>query len=279
VAVGAVTLGAGVAFLAGAQAAFELGRIVDVAAPLVALLAGAAGAVAWSEVAESRARRRVTRDNELLELRVRERTSELREAEREIAHRLGVAVEWRDAETGTHIERIGRLCERLALEVGWSREEADLLKHASALHDVGKVGIPDEILLKPRKLDPAEWAQMKTHTTIGARILAGSRSALVQMAQTIAATHHERWDGTGYPNGLKGEEIPLAGRICAVCDVFDALLSPRPYKAPWPLDEVLDELGRVRGSHLDPTLVDAFLPIASQLQRQWFDENEEPRAA
>jgi CHASE2 domain-containing sensor protein len=279
VAVGAVTVAAGVALPAGAQAAFELGTIVDVAAPLVALLAGAAGAVAWSEVAESRARRRVSRDNELLELRVRERTSELREAEREIAHRLGVAVEWRDAETGTHIERIGRLCERLALEVGWSSEDAGLLKHASALHDVGKVGIPDAILLKPGKLDPAEWAKMKTHTTIGAQILAGSRSALVQMAETIAASHHERWDGSGYPDGLRGEEIPLVGRICAVCDVFDALLSPRPYKEAWPLPAVLDELVRVRGSRLDPALVDAFLPIAADLQRDWFGEGEGRRAA
>jgi CHASE2 domain-containing sensor protein len=279
-AMGAVTVGAGVALLAGAQAAFELGTIVDVAAPLLALLAGAAGAVAWSEMVESRARLRVARDNELLELRVRERTGELREAEREIAHRLGVAVEWRDAETGTHIERIGRLCERLALEVGWSAEDADLLRHASALHDVGKVGIPDEILLKPGKLDPAEWAKMKTHTTIGARILAGSRSALVQMAETIAASHHERWDGSGYPEGLKGEEIPLAGRICAVCDVFDALLSPRPYKDGWPLADVLEELARVRGSHLDPELVDAFLPIAAGLHREFAaDAGEGLRAA
>jgi CHASE2 domain-containing sensor protein len=278
-AVAAVTAAAGVALLAGAQAAFEAGTIVDVAAPLLALLAGAAGAVAWSEVAESRMRRRVSRDNELLELRVRERTSELRDAEREIAQRLGVAVEWKDAETGGHIERIGRLCERLALEVGWSAEEADLLRHASALHDVGKVGIPDHILLKPGKLDPAEWAKMKTHTTIGGRILAGSRSALVQMAETIAVSHHERWDGSGYPEGLAGEEIPLAGRICAVCDVFDALLSPRPYKEPWPLQAVLDELVRVRGSHLDPALVDAFLPIAAELQHDWFADEAEGRAA
>jgi CHASE2 domain-containing sensor protein len=278
-AVGAVTLGGGIAFLAGAQFAFEGGTIVDVAAPLLALMAGAAGAVAWSQVAESRARRRVSRDNELLELRVRDRTSELRAAEREIAHRLGVAVEWKDAETGMHIERIGRLCERLALEVGWSAEEADLLRHASALHDVGKVGIPDQILLKPGKLDPAEWAKMKTHTTIGVQILAGSRSPLVQMAETIAASHHERWDGSGYPEGLAGEEIPLAGRICAVCDVFDALLSPRPYKEAWPLQAVLDELARARGSHLDPALVDAFLPIAPELQRELFGGEAEGRAA
>jgi putative two-component system response regulator len=184
-----------------------------------------------------------------------------------------VAVEWRDAETGVHIERMGRLCERLAREVGLSVVEAELLRHASALHDVGKVGIPDEILLKPGKLDADEWAQMKTHTTIGASILSGSKSALVQMAEQIARSHHERWDGSGYPEGLKGEEIPLAARICAVCDVFDALLSPRPYKDAWPLSDVVSELASLRGTHLDPALVDAFLPLAPELHAECFGED------
>jgi putative two-component system response regulator len=223
-------------------------------------------------LAERRVRHRVTRDNELLEQRVRERTADLAEAEREIAHRLGVAVEWRDAETGVHIERMGRLCERLAREVGMTAEEAELLRHASALHDVGKVGITDDILLKPGKLDPAEWATMKTHTTIGASILSGSRSALVQLAEQIALSHHERWDGGGYPQGLAGEQIPLAARICAVCDVFDALLSPRPYKDAWPLGDVIKELASLRGTHLDPALVDAFLPLAADLHAAWFSE-------
>ena len=272
-AVSGVTVLAGAAFLGGAQLAFESGVILDVAAPLVALLIGAFGAIAWSEFAERRVRYRVSRDNELLEQRVRERTAELADAEREIAHRLGVAVEWRDAETGVHIERMGRMCERLAREVGVSIVEADLLRHASALHDVGKVGIPDEILLKPAKLDPAEWAKMKTHTTIGASILSGSKSALVQMAEQIARSHHERWDGSGYPQGLKGEEIPLTARICAVCDVFDALLSPRPYKEPWPLHEVIRELSLLRGTHLDPALVDAFLPLAGDLHSECFDDD------
>jgi CHASE2 domain-containing sensor protein len=272
-AVSGVTVLAGAAFLAGAQLAFESGVILDVAAPLVALLIGAFGAIAWSEFAERRVRYRVSRDNELLEQRVRERTADLADAEREIAHRLGVAVEWRDAETGVHIERMGRMCERLAREVGMSIVEADLLRHASALHDVGKVGIPDEILLKPAKLDPAEWAKMKTHTTIGASILSGSKSALVQMAEQIARSHHERWDGSGYPQGLKGEEIPLTARICAVCDVFDALLSPRPYKEPWPLHEVMRELSLLRGTHLDPALVDAFLPLAADLHAECFDDD------
>jgi HD-GYP domain-containing protein (c-di-GMP phosphodiesterase class II) len=276
VAVGAMTLLAAAAFLAGAQITFERGTIIDVTAPLVALLASAAGAVAWSEMIERRGRRLVSRYNELLEQRVRERTADLADAEREIAHRLGVAVEWRDAETGVHIERMGRLCERLAREVGLSVVEAELLRHASALHDVGKVGIPDDILLKPAKLDPAEWAKMKTHTTIGASILSGSKSALVQMAEEIARSHHERWDGSGYPDGVKGNDIPLPARICAVCDVFDALLSPRPYKNAWPLAEVMRELATLRGTHLDPALVDAFLPLAPDLHAECFGESEAP---
>ena len=271
-AVSGVTVLAGAAFLGGAQLAFESGVILDVAAPLVALLIGAFGAIAWSEFAERHVRYRVSRDNELLEQRVRERTADLADAEREIAHRLGVAVEWRDAETGVHIERMGHMCERLAREVGMSIVEADLLRNASALHDVGKVGIPDEILLKPGKLDPAEWAHMKTHTTIGASILSGSKSALVQMAEQIARSHHERWDGSGYPQGLKGDEIPLAARICAVCDVFDALLSTRPYKEAWPLHEVIRELSLLRGTHLDPALVDAFLPLAVDLHTEYFED-------
>ncbi len=125
-----------------------------------------------------------------------------------------------------------------------SPADAELLRHASALHDVGKVGIPDEILSKPGPLDDDEWETMKTHTTIGASILSGSASPLVQLSETIALTHHERWDGSGYPLGLRGEEIPLAGRICAICDVFDALLSTRPYKDPWPFD-VRDRRDRV----------------------------------
>jgi CHASE2 domain-containing sensor protein len=274
--VGIATVVAGAAFLVSAQAAFEAGTIVDVAAPLLALILGAFGAIAWSEFAERRVRYRVSRDNELLEQRVRERTADLADAEREIAHRLGVAVEWRDAETGVHIERMGRLCERLAREVGLSVVEAELLRHASALHDVGKVGIPDEILLKPGKLDPAEWTKMKTHTTIGASILSGSKSALVQLAEEIALSHHERWDGTGYPEGLKGDDIPLAARICAVCDVFDALLSPRPYKEAWPLRHVIRELGGLRGTHLDPALVDAFLPLAADLYDECFAPYEAP---
>jgi putative two-component system response regulator len=236
-----------------------------VVAPRAALVVGGVGTIAWSQLAESRARRAVARDNEVLEARVRERTRELWDTQIEVLQRLGVAVEWRDAETGLHIERIGRFCQRLALEVGMSPPDAELLRHASALHDVGKVGIADEILSKPGPLDADEWATMKTHTSIGGSILSGSHSELVQLSQAIALTHHEHWDGGGYPEGLSGEQIPLAGRICAICDVFDALLSARPYKDPWPVEDALAEIERLRGTQFDPNLVDAFLPIAREL--------------
>jgi putative two-component system response regulator len=249
---------AGGLFLVGAQLAFDAGLIVDVVGPLAALFVGGVGTIAWSQLV-------VSRDNEVLERRVRERTQELWETQIEVLQRLGVAVEWRDAETGIHIERIGRFCERLALQAGLAPSDAELLRHASALHDVGKVGIPDEILSKPGPLDDDEWETMMTHTTIGASILSGSSSPLVQLSETIALTHHERWDGSGYPRGLSGEQIPLAGRICAICDVFDALLSERPYKRPWPYRDAIAEIASEAGSHFDPELVEAFLAIAPEL--------------
>lgn len=270
---------AAVLLLAMAQLAFESGLIIDVVPGVAALALGVAGTIASSALVENQARRRIARDNEVLEARVRERTAELWSTQLEIAQRLAVAVEWRDADTGLHVDRIGRFCERLALEVGADPQDAELLRHASALHDVGKVGIPDSILTKPGRLDTDEWATMKTHTTIGGSILAGSDSKLVQLAQTVALTHHERWDGQGYPLGLRGEEIPLAGRICAVCDMFDALLSARPYKSPWSIDDVMVEIARLRGTHFDPRVVDAFLPMARDLHRAWFTEADVPLRA
>jgi HD-GYP domain-containing protein (c-di-GMP phosphodiesterase class II) len=265
-------------YLVAAQLAFDAGLILDVVAPVTALLIGGFGTIAWSQLAESRARQAVARDNLLLERRVRERTHDLWLTQVEITQRLGVAVEWRDTETGRHIERIGRFCERLALEVGMPAADAELLRHASALHDVGKVGIPDHILTKPGPLTPEEWELMQTHTTIGANILSGSMSRLVQLAETIALTHHEHWDGGGYPRGLRGEAIPISGRICAICDVFDALLSPRPYKDPWPFEQAIAEIERLSGTQFAPGLVAAFLPIAAELHREWFPA-EEPEAA
>jgi putative two-component system response regulator len=232
---------------------------------------GTAGALVTSHLIESQERRRITHDNELLEERVRERTEELRETQLEIVRRLGQAAESRDGETGLHIERMSRLCQRLARAVGMSVEEAELLRHASVMHDVGKIGIPDRVLLKEGSFTPEEWETMKSHTTIGAVILAGSRSPLVRMAETIALTHHERWDGSGYPAGLRGQEIPLVGRICAICDVFDALLSKRAYKEAWSLPAAVQEISRQRGHHFDPALVDAFLELVPELEEELVD--------
>jgi putative two-component system response regulator len=139
------------------------------------------------------------------------------------------------------------------------RERAEMLLQASALHDIGKIGIPDRVLLKPGKLDAEEWALMQTHTTIGAQLLAGSSSDVVQMAEQIALTHHERWDGHGYPGGLAGEDIPFESRVCTIADVFDALVSERPYKKAWPVSEALAEIARMSGSAFEPWLADAFL--------------------
>jgi putative two-component system response regulator len=144
------------------------------------------------------------------------------------------------------------------------------------MHDVGKIGIPDRVLLKPGALEPDEWALMQSHTTIGAEILAGSSSPLLQLAESIALTHHEHWDGTGYPAGLSGEQIPLAARICAVCDVFDALLSARRYKPRWSLEDALGEIQFERGRHFDPALVDAFVAMVPTLDPDLLRGSERP---
>ena len=212
-------------------------------------------------------RARVAQLNEVLEERVRERTAELRSTQLEVVHRLGQAAEARDGETGLHIQRIGHLSRALGLATGMSVGEADLLQQASAMHDVGKIGIPDRILLKPGRLEQSERSLMQTHTTIGASILSGSTSALLGMAEEIALTHHERWDGSGYPRGLQREEIPVPGRICAIVDVFDALMSARTYKDAWTLDAALDEMRKGRGAHFHPELLDAFIELAPNVVR------------
>jgi putative two-component system response regulator len=204
----------------------------------------------------------VSHSNALLEQAVRERTAELRDTQLEVIRRLGAAVESRDHETGSHIERISFLAQRLALAVGMSEHDAERIGHASAMHDIGKIGIPDSVLLKPASLDATEWELMQTHTTVGANVLSGSRSSLVRLAEVIALTHHERWDGSGYPFGLVGEKIPLAGRICAICDVYDALTSKRPYKEASTHEEAVAEIERGIGTHFDPDLARAFLELA-----------------
>ena len=252
-------------FLFLAQRAFNDGRIVPVAMPLFALSLGMVTTISTGYVAERRQRDRVTRRNVELEEAVRERTAELRKTQLEVIHRLASATESRDQETGMHLERISRMCERLGLELGMSATEAETLRNASLLHDVGKIGVPDAVLLQPSGLSDEDRELMRRHTTVGAELLSGASSDVMRMAEEIARTHHERWDGEGYPAGLAGEQIPLVGRICAVCDVFDALLSDRPYKDPWPLPEALEQLRRDSGRHFDPTVVDAFLRIVDQL--------------
>ena len=200
----------------------------------------------------------VARQNRHLEGAVRKRTADLRESQLEVVRRLSQAAESRDRNTGVHITRMSRVCSHLALASGAAPLIAEMLLAAAPMHDVGKIGIPDHILLKPDKLDPHEWEIMRNHAAIGAELLAGSRSPVVQMGELIALTHHERWDGSGYPRGLKGEEIPFVSRITSVGDVFDALISDRPYKSAWPLDEARVEIMRLSGQNFDPDLVTVF---------------------
>lgn len=179
------------------------------------------------------------------------------DAQLEILQRLAQAAEYRDDDTGEHMGRVGETSARLAHELGLPEGEVELIRRTAPLHDVGKVGISDTILLKPGRLTAEEFETVKTHSQIGAQILQGSRSALVQMAETIARTHHERWDGSGYPHGLAGDAIPLVGRIVAVADVLDALTSERPYKRAWTLDAALAEIRAQAGRQFDPQVVDA----------------------
>ena len=227
-------------FLFIAQRAFDHGRILPVAMPLFALALGTVSTIGAGYAAERRQRFRVTRRNVELEEAVRERTVELRETQLEVIHRLPRPPSRATRRPGMHLERISRMCERLGLALGMTATEAETLRNASLLHDVGKIGVPDAILLQPGSLSPEDRELMRRHTTVGSELLSGSSSDVMRMAEEIARTHHERWDGGGYPAGLAGEQIPLVGRICAVCDVFDALLSDRPYKEPWPVPEALD---------------------------------------
>jgi CHASE2 domain-containing sensor protein len=265
----AVGLLAGAGFLVGAQLAFDSGTVLAIAAPLLTLAIALVGMVLASHLTESSRRRQIAAANERLARDVQIRTEELEDTQLEVVRRLAAAVESRDLETGHHIERIGALSEQLGLAIGMTRDQAEMFRHAAALHDIGKIGIPDATLLKPATLDEDEWDQMKRHTTIGADLLAGSRSPFLQLAEVIARTHHERWDGGGYPAGLRGEQIPLAGRICAICDAFDAMTSVRPYKAAMTAADALVELERCRGTQFDPELVDTFLEIVRDPIADW----------
>jgi putative two-component system response regulator len=189
------------------------------------------------------------------------RGAALKESRLRAVECLGRAAEYKDNETGQHVARMSCYAHALARAAGMEGERAEDLRHAAPMHDVGKIGIPDEVLLKPGKLDAREWEVMRRHPEIGASIIGRHDDPMLSMAREIALSHHEKYDGSGYPNGLAGEGIPLAARIVAIVDVFDALMSARPYKPAWQLDDALDYLDEQRGAHFDPALVDLFLDL------------------
>ena len=238
---------AAMTYLAGAQLLFNAGVVVPVVGPLAALALSAGATIVASHLLV---------------------TYELHATQFEIVQRLGRAAEARDGACGRHLERMTLLCEQLAKAAGLQRRQAQLLRQASALHDIGKIAIPDAVLLHPGIFDPDEREIMSTHAALGAQMLAGSSTSLIQMAEILALAHHEHWDGTGYPAGLAGEDIPLEGRICAICDVFDALITRRRYKPSWTLEAALAEIERGSGSQFDPRLTKLFLDMAPRLYRQ-----------
>jgi PAS domain S-box-containing protein len=218
-------------------------------------------AVARDITVHRKAELQLANNARLLEAKVGERTHDLDDARAETLRLLAVAAEYRDDSTAQHTERVGELAAEIGRGLGLRSEQVRRLREAAPLHDVGKIAIPDHILLKPGRLSAAELEVMRTHADLGARLLSGSNSPVLQMASTIAATHHEWWDGTGYPTGLAGERIPLVGRIVAVADVYDALTHDRPYKAAWPVGQAIAMIRRACGSQFDPRAVDAFLAM------------------
>ncbi|MBU0513199.1 MAG: two-component system response regulator [Proteobacteria bacterium] len=191
--------------------------------------------------------------------------------------RLSRAAEYKDDDTGAHIKRMSNYSAMVARQMGLNDKVVETILYASPMHDVGKIGTPDHILLKPGKLDPEEWVVMKQHTTIGGKILEGADSGFLKLAEVIALTHHEKWDGNGYPRGLKATEIPLAGRIVAIADVFDALTSKRPYKEAFSVEKSYQIIREGRGNHFDPAVVDAFFAIQDELlsvKEKYTDEGQ-----
>ncbi len=187
------------------------------------------------------------------------RTETLEATQVDLIQRLGRAAEFKDNETGMHVQRMSHYSYILAKAVGFDEARAEQILRAAPMHDIGKIGIPDNILLKPGRLTKEEFECMKQHPEIGARILENPTSSLVSLAKSIALTHHEKWDGTGYPKGLRGIEIPIEGRIVAIADVFDALTSPRPYKSAWPVEDAIEHLEKMSGEQFDPELITLFL--------------------
>lgn len=216
----------------------------------------------------------VEQNNHLEEL-VETRTQDIRNAYQEILARLGRASEYRDNETGNHIKRVSLFAELIALDLGYDKQYTNLIKIATPMHDVGKIGIPDAIMLKPGKLTFEEFETMKKHVDIGAEILSGHPSEFLTMAHDIALTHHEKFDGSGYPSNLKGDEIPVSGRIVAIADVFDALTSVRPYKKAWTVEDASNLIREESGKHFDPDVVKSFfnvLPDIVKVKDEFSDE-------
>jgi putative two-component system response regulator len=253
--------------------------LTDQATALGALKQGAYGYVlkpldrnaTLIEVANALERRRLNLEHEAYERRlaeaVRERTAEVRRREQEIILRLGAATKSRHEETGAHLRRIGAFAARLAEELGWQPTAVDDLRVAAPLHDVGKIGVPDEVLLKPGRLTEEEFRIVRSHTLVGAEILGGSEVPLLEMAADIALCHHENWDGRGYPNGLAGEHIPEAARIVALVDVYDALVNDRVYRPALPQGEALGVMVDMAASRFDPLMFECFTGLLPQLAR------------
>lgn len=216
---------------------------------------------------QRRVRTHLTLYNEkrLLDDLVKERTKELEKTRLQIIHRLGRAAEYKDNETGMHVIRMSYYCKLLALAIGMSEDEAELLYNAAPMHDIGKIGVPDSILMKAEKLTEYEWQIMKSHCQIGADIIGRQGPLLLNLARDIAFNHHEQWGGGGYPRGLLGEEISMHARIVAIADTFDALTTVRPYKDAWTVEDAVVQIKKESGIRFDPKLVDKFLEIMPQI--------------
>lgn len=213
-----------------------------------------------------------------LEQKLEERTEEIVLTRMEVIRQLGRAAEYKDNETGTHILRMSAYTKIISKKIGLDNVRAELIFLSAPMHDIGKIGTPDHILRKESGLTPEEWEIVKAHPLNGAEIIGNHQSALLQTARVVALTHHERFDGTGYPYGIKGFDIPLAGRIVAIADVFDALTSQRPYKEPWNLDRAVEYLVAQKGKHFDPELVDAFLACMDEIKEVMAKFHDEPEA-
>lgn len=219
-----------------------------------------------------------------LEAEVAKRTKQLRQALEKVKvasldtiHRLSKAAEYKDEDTGAHILRMSNYSAAVARKMGLDETTVESILYAAPMHDIGKIGTPDSILLKPGKLDPDEWEIMKQHAVNGGRILEGSDAEFINLGEVIALSHHEKWDGAGYPQGLSGEKIPLVGRIVAIADVFDALTSKRPYKGPFSLEKSYEIIREGRGNHFAPDVVDAFFAIEDEIltiKERYKDEGE-----